>query len=104
MKVIFSLSNVNGNGTIDPSGWNAVADVVGCGTGSVPNFFSEANYSLPYTNSATTDAQLSCMKAAPFRKLEDAVISTNAGFLPSFDSESPLFLRHPVNSSMDVQT
>lgn len=54
--------------------------------------------------SATTDAQLSCMKAVPFRKLEDAVISTNAGFLPSFDSESPLFLRHHLNPSVAVQT
>ncbi|KAF9463605.1 carboxylesterase [Collybia nuda] len=62
-----TLSNVGVSDVIDPSCWNNVAKAVGCGN-------------------ATTDAQLSCMKAVPFRKLEDAVISTNTIFLPVGDN------------------
>ncbi|KAF8058782.1 carboxylesterase [Lyophyllum atratum] len=47
--------------TSGATSWNVVASVVGCGN-------------------VTDAAQLTCMKQIPFRKLEDAVISTNANF------------------------
>jgi len=49
------------NGTSNVTAWNEVANTVGCGT--------------------TSDAaQLACMRAVPFRTLENAVISTNTAF------------------------
>ncbi|KAF9463608.1 Alpha/Beta hydrolase protein [Collybia nuda] len=50
------------NATFDPTPWNAIASAVSCGT----------------TND---DAQLACMKAVPFRKLEDTIINTNTEFI-----------------------
>jgi len=54
-------SNRQSNVTMDPTGWNNVANAVGCGT-------------------SADAAQLECMKKVPGRKLEDAVVSTNAAF------------------------
>ncbi|KAF9463604.1 carboxylesterase [Collybia nuda] len=56
-----AIVGASANATLDPTSWNAIASAVGCGT----------------TNNA---AQLACMKAVPFRKLEDTIINTNAAF------------------------
>ncbi|KAF5380486.1 hypothetical protein D9615_004764 [Tricholomella constricta] len=61
---ILALTSV----VLDPTPWNTVASVVGCG------------------NEVTDATQLTCMKTIPFRKLEDAVISTNTNFGPVVDN------------------
>ncbi|KAF9047536.1 carboxylesterase [Panaeolus papilionaceus] len=47
--------------TLNATNWNAIANAVGCGTN-------------------TNAAQLTCMKAVPFRTLGDAVIKSNLSF------------------------
>ncbi|KAF8963596.1 carboxylesterase [Flammula alnicola] len=53
--------------TVNGTAWNTVATTVGCGN----------------TSDAT---QLTCMKAVPFRTLENALISTNTTFSPVTDN------------------
>ncbi|KAF8161402.1 carboxylesterase [Crassisporium funariophilum] len=54
-------SGALGSPTLNGTAWNTVASTVGCG-------------------STANAAQLACMKAVPFRTLENAVISTNVLF------------------------
>lgn len=53
---------------------------------------------------ATTAAQLACMKAVPFRTLENAVISTEAAFGLTVDSEprEQCLSKCPANTKSDI--
>ncbi|RDB25006.1 Acetylcholinesterase [Hypsizygus marmoreus] len=63
---ITGVSSTNNTTILDSSAWNQVADAVGCGT-------------------ATNAAQLACMKAIPFKTLENALITTNTAFFTAAD-------------------
>jgi hypothetical protein len=69
------------NTTVDPTSWNAIANIVGCGTGSLcPVVFHSLIPDISLAIQDITPEQFECMKNISFRTLEDAVIESNVNF------------------------